>query len=200
LHFSNHYRVLGRSLVDGEKAGSFYLLIRNTSSAYDPPMKSIGIVVACIGAALFAFSAFGFDTSVHAVSFSAGDGSSSFSTFGRRVVNLDLQQRQLLLALAGCSLFVAGVIIAVAGEIVSQFEPRLAAPPAIGSGSSTPGPSIVEEGDDEQAIRAGQDDDEPDLMRKHGITHEGDQYVYGRFRYDRLVDAIAYAKREAARG
>lgn len=33
------------------------------------------------------------------------------------------------------------------------------------------------------------------LMAKHGITKEGDKYVYSGFRYDRLQDAVNYAKR-----
>ena len=33
------------------------------------------------------------------------------------------------------------------------------------------------------------------LMAKHGITKESDKYVYSGFRYDRLQDAVNYAKR-----
>jgi hypothetical protein len=33
------------------------------------------------------------------------------------------------------------------------------------------------------------------LMAKHGITKEGDKYVYSGFSYDKLQDAVNYARR-----
>lgn len=37
---------------------------------------------------------------------------------------------------------------------------------------------------------------EAELMAEHGIALEGGQYVFQGYRYDRLADAIAYAKRQ----
>lgn len=33
------------------------------------------------------------------------------------------------------------------------------------------------------------------LMAKHGITKDGDKYVYSGYRYDKLQDAVNYASR-----
>ena len=40
--------------------------------------------------------------------------------------------------------------------------------------------------------------DEASEMALHGITFDGEKYQFRDFRYDRLSDAISYAKRQAA--
>jgi hypothetical protein len=62
-------------------------------------MRSIGIALWVLGILLFAYAAFVFDPSV----------SSTYSS--DRIVNLDRQQRQLLLGVAGLTLFLTGVIL-----------------------------------------------------------------------------------------
>jgi hypothetical protein len=34
-----------------------------------------------------------------------------------------------------------------------------------------------------------------DLMAKYGIRHDGSQYLFEQYRYDRLEDAVAYARK-----
>ncbi len=60
-------------------------------------MKLIGMLLWLGGLAIGAYAILIFDPSV------------SFA--GERIVNLDLQQRQLIMALAGCALFLAGVVL-----------------------------------------------------------------------------------------
>src|SRR5581483_756272 len=38
------------------------------------------------------------------------------------------------------------------------------------------------------------------LMAEHSITYNGRQYLYGPYRYDRLSDAVNYARLQALRG
>lgn len=42
--------------------------------------------------------------------------------------------------------------------------------------------------------------DDGRLMQKYGIGFEGGQYVFGEYRYDRLRDAVAYARLLTRRG
>lgn len=86
-------------------------------------MKATGIALGLIGAALFLYAAFLFEPSV--------------STYGSgylpdRVVNLDLQQRQLLLAMAGLALFISGVILYGFGELASSSPARAGRETAFG--------------------------------------------------------------------
>lgn len=69
-------------------------------------MKRLGIALWIGGAALAAFAFFLFDPSINVGRYGVG-----------RVVNLDLQQRQLMMTVAGCAAFVAGVVLhALAGK------------------------------------------------------------------------------------
>jgi len=40
----------------------------------------------------------------------------------------------------------------------------------------------------------GADPGRDDLMARYGITRDGEKYRYGQYRYDRLEDAVSYAK------
>lgn len=42
-------------------------------------------------------------------------------------------------------------------------------------------------------------DGDVDAMRRYGITHNGSQYVFGPYRYDKLADAINYVQLQAER-
>ena len=71
-------------------------------------MKQVGPALWLVGLALFVYAAFIFEPSVS---------THSSAYLPSRVVNLDLQQRQLLLAMAGLTLFLAGVIVHALGEL-----------------------------------------------------------------------------------
>jgi len=64
-------------------------------------MRLVGIVLWALGLILFLYAAFVFDPSIRTYSSYAPD----------RVVNLGRQQTQLLLAMAGLTQFLAGVIV-----------------------------------------------------------------------------------------
>lgn len=143
-------------------------------------MKLIGATLWVAGLALYVFAAFLFDPSVR-----------SYGGYGpERIVNMDLQQRQLLLALAGPTMFLAGIIIHVAaitlerkaGDRQDAHRPISGSSPAARAADGQP---------------ASLTDDE--LMRRYEITCEGDAYLYGEYRYTRLADAVAYAKLEESR-
>jgi hypothetical protein len=66
-------------------------------------IRKLGMILWLGGAALAAYAMLVFDTSV-----SAG-------YYGSRVVNLDLQQRQLMMLVVGCALFIVGAIMHIMG-------------------------------------------------------------------------------------
>ena len=138
-------------------------------------MKSVGALLWVLGAIIFGWACFGFDPSV------ATDG--SFGTAGR-VVNIGRQQQQMLMALAGLAAFATGAIVHALGIIEDRFQPAAASRDAQPSAAS---PIELAAEDEPDAI----------LMERYGVTQVGEQYAYGYFRYDRLSDAIAYARREA---
>lgn len=51
----------------------------------------------------------------------------------------------------------------------------------------------------EPAAQLSNDDAVADAMHRYGITYNGSQYVFGPYRYDKLVDAIDYAQQQANR-
>ncbi len=140
-------------------------------------MKAIGGALWLLGMAVFLYAAFGFDVSIPS--------STTGSPFGGpdRIVNMDLQQRQLLLALAGLAMFMSGVLVHAIGEGVS----------AIRGETSTSTPGYVPEVADSPMLK--DEDIGAEEMERLGITFAEGQFRLGPFRYDRLVDAVAYAKR-----
>jgi hypothetical protein len=102
-------------------------------------MRAIGILLWALGTGLFVYAAFVFDPSVQ-----------SFSGYGPgrigipdRIVNLDRQQTQMLLAMAGLTLFLAGVLVhalsVVALVRAQPGEPRSAPPGHAPKPRETPG-------------------------------------------------------------
>lgn len=136
-------------------------------------MKSVGGLLWMLGAIIFGWACLGFDPSV------ATD--TAFGTAGR-VVNIGRQQQQMLMALAGLAAFVSGAIVHALGVVEDRF--RLVA------ATRDDRPSTATPVDHAAAI-------EPDevLMERYAITRSGEQYEYGGYRYDRLNDAVAYARR-----
>ena len=143
-------------------------------------MKPIGTTLLMVGLALYAFATFLFDPSVK----SYGGGYAP-----DRIVNLDLQQRQLLVALLGLTLFLAGIIMHVAEAAIERMggtradAETIRAPLHAGAVTDPATPSVT--------------DDE--LMHRYGIAREGEAYAYGEYRYSRLADAVAYAKLQESR-
>jgi hypothetical protein len=77
-------------------------------------MKTIGALMWIIGLMAFLGALFGMDTSLPISTVSAAE-------FGDRVVNLQLQQLQSLVAQGGLALFVAGVIAHCAGNLAEAL-------------------------------------------------------------------------------
>jgi hypothetical protein len=71
-------------------------------------MQTRGNILWVLGLLLFLFAAFIYDPSV------ASHGGAYMPS---RIVNADLQQRQLLLAIAGLTLFLGGIIVQALGEM-----------------------------------------------------------------------------------
>lgn len=67
-------------------------------------MKGLGMILWIGGIALAGYAFFVFDPSVSAAPFGYG-----------RVVNADLQQRQMMMLVAGCALFVVGAVMHAIG-------------------------------------------------------------------------------------
>jgi hypothetical protein len=120
-------------------------------------VKQTGQALATIGALGFLAAVFLMPTSVPSGSFGTGD-----------IINIGLQQRQMLVALGCLALFVAGVIVAVAGVIVE----------APGSPTAT---YALEE--------------EAAVMERWGITRGPSGYQFGSFAYPKLAQAVAQASK-----
>lgn len=80
------------------------------------------------------------------------------------------------------------------GIMVSVYLARDASP-AQGPdpGTQAPAAGSLEPAEDETL-------DEEQLMRKYGIRREGERFAFGDYRYDRLRDALAYARLQKKRG
>lgn len=139
-------------------------------------MKTAGMLMWVIGVALFGYAALFFDPSVDAYGLSG------------RVANLALLQQQELIAMAGAALFLAGIIFHAASDLAEALKP---AAPVTTVAASPPTSDIL------PTAVARDETSDAELMAQHGITTEGGQYVFGQYRYDRLTDAVAYAKRAA---
>lgn len=138
-------------------------------------MKTIGMLMWIVGVAVFAFGAIGYDPSIEAYG------------LGERVANIALLQQQELIAMAGAALFLAGIILHAASEIIEALSPS-AAP----SSRTLPSPEL--------RVSPAETESDAVLMERHGIALDGDKYVFGQYRYDRLADAVAYAKRSSKAG
>lgn len=132
-------------------------------------MWGVGLFLWLFGAATFLIAALVADPSI--------DG----------VVNLDLQQRQLMFALAGLAMFVVGALMQTIGSAVRSV---LAHPAVRPQASLNPIPEPV-------APEAILSDEEQ--MRLWGISTNGERYALGEYHYDRLADAVAYAKLQKAK-
>lgn len=138
-------------------------------------MKTAGIFMMVLGAVIFAFAALGFDTSVQ----SAG-------AFGLpdRIVNIGLQQQQMIWVQAAVGIFIAGSALAAGGAAAEAFKGK-------------PMPHAVDYTD--IGASAAVESDEA-LAERYGIIRNGDIYQYGEYRYDRLSDAVNYARKSSSSG
>lgn len=136
-------------------------------------MKSVGTLLWLLGAIVFGWACLGFDPSV------ATD--TAFGTVDR-VVNIGRQQQQMLMALAGLAAFVSGAIVHALGVVEDRFR-LVAATLDAQPSAATPVDHAAEIEPDEV------------LIERYAITRSGEQYEYGGYRYDRLNDAVAYARR-----
>ena len=75
----------------------------------------------------------------------------------------------------------------------STSEKIAPAEPSTSPSPKTAGEPISEDGN-LHAGDAGPLESESDLVSRHGITFDGEQYHYQQYRYDRLSDAINYAE------
>lgn len=136
-------------------------------------MKSVGTLLWLLGTIVFGWACLGFDPSV------ATD--TAFGTVDR-VVNIGRQQQQMLMALAGLAAFVSGAIVHALGVVEDRFR-LVAATRDAQPSTATPAERPAEIEPDEV------------LIERYAITRSGEQYEYGGYRYDRLNDAVAYARR-----
>jgi hypothetical protein len=74
-------------------------------------MRNVGMILWLGGAALATYAMFLFDASVEV------------SAYGSRVVNLGLQQRQMMMLIVGCALFVVGAVMHVVGASRTSTAP-----------------------------------------------------------------------------
>ena len=112
-------------------------------------MRPVGISMWALGAVIFIFAAFVFDPSVRSYSSYAPDW----------IVNLARQQIQLLAAMAGLTLFLAGVIVHALSVIAFSREQRSdrSRPPPPGSDSKPPDTASNAELMAQYGIRPGDD-------------------------------------------
>lgn len=135
-------------------------------------MKTAGMMMWIIGVALFAYAALAFDPSVE------------IEALGGRVANLNLLQQQTFMAMAGLGLFLAGIIFHAVGEAIETFRAKVA--------------PITSPMASEIAVeKSGSVEGDTETMERYGITFDGEKYAFAQYRYDRLADAVAYAKRSA---
>jgi hypothetical protein len=137
-------------------------------------MKTGNMLIAA-GIILFLYAAFVFDTSVEATGFGAN------AETGNRIINIGLQQRQMMLAMAGLALFLAGIINDAASwlaDALKQISLR-SGPVAATATSDRPSPDPARE--DQELARI-------------GISRDGDAYLIGNNRYKTKEDAMATAR------
>lgn len=120
-------------------------------------MQDVGKVLAAIGAAGFLFALFGMSTTIPDMA-------------GGSVVNLDLQQRQLLIALGGLALLVSGAVLVSGGAMVDALRLKASA-------------------------AAPDDTDAEATMERLGIKREGSDYAVRGYLYRTLPQAVAAAER-----
>jgi len=156
-------------------------------------MKNIGTPLWVLGIVIFCIAVFAFDVTIDASS------TSSVAGFSARVVNLQLQQYQLIGALTGLALFVSGIVLygigCIADELAGLKNVLGAAIPTDSATSHEPEKRSAEtdRGMSPEALQL----TPSALMEMHGITKSGDKYQYGEFKYDKLEDAVRYARIEA---
>jgi hypothetical protein len=150
-------------------------------------MKTFGALMWILGLVLALGALFGMDTTI--ATNTPASTLPGMPDFPDRVVNLQLQHLQLLIAQSGMALFIAGVVAHCAGNIAEVLG--AASPAAVHSthyAEQVTAPESVTQGEADEAI-----------MERYGITRDGEQFVYGGFRYDRLADAAAYARKQIDR-
>ena len=136
-------------------------------------MKTVGIALWVIGALIFFGFTFLYDTSI--------EGSSDI--YGStRTINIGLQQVQMLAAMAGLAMFLSGTIIHALGTLLETSPRATSAQQEMVVSIPTEPEAGVSESDMEAELAG------------LGITKDGDRYRFCRHRYDRIEDAILYAR------
>lgn len=92
----------------------------------------------------------------------------------------------LSLALFGAMCFAADEAIALLQRLAGERTGALASP---GDAEASAGPSHG------TGQREGVEPTESELMERYSIVKEGDHYRYEDYKYDRLTDAVAYARK-----
>ena len=105
-------------------------------------MKGLGMILWIGGIALAGYAFFVFDPSVSAAPFGYG-----------RVVNADLQQRQMMMLVAGCALFVVGAVMHAIGNSKAPAGPSVSVWQAYKDEVKRRGEAV-----DENAAASGNDD------------------------------------------
>ncbi|MDB5733220.1 MAG: hypothetical protein JWQ03_3115 [Variovorax sp.] len=136
-------------------------------------MKGVGMTMWVVGMIAVLWAMFVFDPSV------AAEHPFSGGVTTDRVVNMDLQQRQLLMALAGMTAFISGIVVHCLAMVMDRMSP--VARPAV----HTPVAPIP--------TAPHSDASDQEVMERHGIRREGDYYIFDPYRYEHLKDAVAYA-------
>jgi hypothetical protein len=138
-------------------------------------MKSVGMGLWSAGLLIFLFAVFGMETTV----------SSDSTLFGSsRTYNIGLQQGQLIASMAGLTFFLSGSII---HALAALFDP--AAKVSLPIANAVFSDQIGSEQATENFKSNGKD-----KRMGYGVSKDGDQYVFGQYRYDNLSDAIRYAR------
>jgi hypothetical protein len=104
--------------------------------------------------------------------------------FGGAVANLSLSAEVIFMTGAvifAALLFAGAAVVQELRNIAFNTRPHaaVAAGPAV---TVSPAPGMSD----------------TDAMRHYGITRDGDYFLFGGFRYDKLSNAIAYAQRQSA--
>jgi hypothetical protein len=139
-------------------------------------MKSIGMSLWIAGSLVFLFAAFGLETTV------ANDSGMFGSS---RTYNIGLQQVQLITSMAGLTLFLSGSII---HALAALFE---SAPDADRQNDST---VFSDQIGSEEMKGHSEPYWEVDMLDA-GVSKDGDQYIFGQYRYDSLSGAMRYARK-----
>lgn len=143
-------------------------------------MKSLGLLASGAGLLIALYAAL-----VYRVSVPGGFGEDE-------IINIGLQQNRMMTFQFGLVLILAGVGLYAIGVVQELFDGKGAAgiagrrPDEIGQNDAGDAPLVAREEQLPEDLQV--------IMDSHSIVSDGDKYFYGPYRYDRLEDALAYAR------